>query len=140
MMREVAMYGVAAAVMGGGGYYFVSEVVADVHEHDLSRIGKGVPTVVQVHDPDCPSCRSLMREARAAMEAFGPDELQYVIANLQTPEGQELASRHGVGKVTLLLMDADGRRRATLPGEASSAVLLPDFRRHAKRYASQVTN
>lgn len=129
------MFGVAAAVIGSGGYYLVSEVVADVHEHDLSRIGKGIPTVVQVHDPDCPTCRSLMRAARTAMESFEPDELQYVVANLQTPEGQELASRHGVGKVTLLLMDGDGRRRATLPGEASSAMLLPDFQRHAKRYA-----
>ncbi len=39
--------------------------------HDLSVIGKGVPTIVQIHDPNCPLCNQLRRNADAAAEKLG---------------------------------------------------------------------
>jgi len=75
--------------------------------HDLSVIGNGKPTVVQVHDPSCPSCRALKSNTQSALKRLDSD-LQYRIASLKTPEGRTLAHRHQVGKITLLIFDGDG--------------------------------
>lgn len=130
LIGNVALGAGALALVGGGGWHLVSDVQAGVQETDLSRIGNGVPAVVQVHDPQCPSCLALQRQTRDAMKAFGPDELQYIVARLDTAEGRRLANRHGVGKVTLLLMDGSGRKRRTMTGESTSAALKAAFRLH----------
>ena len=65
-----------AILAGGGGWYLVSEVRATIAEQDLSRIGNGIPAVVQIHDPQCPRCLALQRETRKAMSGFADDELQ----------------------------------------------------------------
>ncbi|MCP4933389.1 MAG: hypothetical protein GY927_04100, partial [bacterium] len=75
--------------------------------HDLSVIGNGTPTVVQVHDPSCPSCRALKDNTQAGLKRLGSG-LQYRIASLKTPEGRVLAQRFQVGKITLLIFDGDG--------------------------------
>ena len=122
------------AVVGGGiGLLLTRTVRAELHEHDLSRIGKGVPMVVQVHDPMCPSCVALQRQVRRAMDAFDDAELQYAIASLDKPEGRDLALRNGVGKITLILFDADGTPRDTMHGVIDSDRLERAFRRHADR-------
>ena len=36
-------------------------VEATIREGDLSQIGNGTPTVVQIHDPQCPRCVALVR-------------------------------------------------------------------------------
>jgi hypothetical protein len=40
----------------------------------------------------------------------------FVLADLNTPEGQAFASRHGVGNTTLVLLDRGGSRLETLTG------------------------
>lgn len=129
-LRGLRNYGIAAALLGGGGWYLATDVYAGFVEHDLTRIGDGVPAVVQIHDPDCPICRRLQREARAAMTAFDDDALRYVVADITTPDGRRLAGVHDVGHATLLLFDGAGKRRATLRGEADRARLEDAFRRH----------
>lgn len=101
-------------------------------EEDLSRIGRGVPTVVQVHDPSCPTCRALQKEARAAMVGFGDGELQYLVANLSTREGQSFAGQHGVGKITLLIFDRRGQRQKILSGPNTREQLQRIFAAHAR--------
>jgi hypothetical protein len=133
LLRNLAFYGVAAVAVSGGGLYLVTDVMANAREHDLSRIGNGIPAIVQVHDPGCPSCLALQREARIAMESFESEDLQYLVANLSTPAGRKLADRYGVGRVTLLLMDGTGKRLLTLAGEADSEVLVPAFERLIRR-------
>lgn len=77
--------------------------------HDFSVIGNGTPTVVQVHDPSCPTCRRLKRNVADVKGRFG-DRLQFRITGLSTREGRQLAGEHDVGKVTLLLFNGDGER------------------------------
>ncbi len=128
-----AKTGLGIAVVGGGaGLLLTRTVQADIREHDLGRIGQGVPMVVQVHDPMCPTCLSLQKQVRKAMKAFGEDELQYAIASLDKPDGRDLAIRNGVGKITLLLFDARGERQAILHGPNTAERLEPIFRRHAE--------
>lgn len=129
-LKHARTYGVLAAVGAGLAWWVVSDVGASIGEHDLDKIGNGIPSVVQVHDPSCPTCKALMREARSAMESFGDGELQYLVANLTQDDGAKLAREHGVGKVTLLLFDGNGTYRTTLSGPNSAEDLERAFRRH----------
>ena len=124
---------VAFAVVGGAGWYLAEEVRATSREHDLSRLGNGKATVVQIHDPGCPTCKALQRETRDALEVFDPDEIQYLVANIRTDKGRAFARAHRVGHVTLLLFDGKGNHRDTLAGPRTARTLERVFRRHVKR-------
>lgn len=126
---------IGAAVVGGGGYFAVGSFRAYAAEHDLSRLGQGKPTVVQVHDPQCPTCTALQKQARKALKAFGECDLVYLVADINTPEGQAFAVHHGVGNITLLLFDGQGGLHRTLQGMQSHDQLLPIFRGHHEAHA-----
>ncbi len=126
-LRNSALVG---AGLLGGGWYLIEDARAHCREGDLARIGNGVPSVVQIHDPECPRCRALQKEARAALSDFDEEELQYLVANIRTDEGRELANTHGVGHVTLLLFDAQGRRKHILRGHNQAEALKQVFRIH----------
>lgn len=128
LLRFGRNWSVAIAAAGGAGWYGVRSVQAAIAEHDLSRIGNGLPTVVQIHDPNCMTCVALQREARTAACEIGEDKLQFLVANLQTSEGRRLAIAHGVGHVTLLVFDGSGEQIDVLVGPNTSEVLEPRFR------------
>ncbi|WP_341368671.1 hypothetical protein [Yoonia sp. BS5-3] len=107
---------IGAAVLGVAGFLTASTVMATISEHDLSRVGQGVPMVVQVHDPQCPSCRDLQRETRTALEAFDESELQYVIASLTSTTGAAFAAQYAAPRITLLLFDGAGNLQETING------------------------
>jgi len=134
-LSTIRNWAIGAAVVGGGGYWFASDVQATMREHDLSRLGKGVPTVVQIHDPSCPRCTALQRVARAAMSGFDESELVFLVANINTEEGRAIATANGVGNVTLLLFDGDGRRREIIQGPSTEARLEEAFKNHLRRLA-----
>jgi len=134
MLGKLAKTGLGVAVVGGGvGLLLTRTVKADMHEHDLGRIGQGVPMVVQVHDPMCPTCLSLQRQVRKAMRAFDESELQYAVASLDKADGRALALENGVGKITLLLFDANGTRRDVLHGVMQEDDLVRTFKKHIAR-------
>ena len=135
-LRKSASGALAVAAVGGVGWYLVEDVMATIREGDLSQIGNGIPAVVQIHDPQCPSCRALQREVRKALEDFADEDLQYLVANIRDEDGRKLASAHGVGHVTLLLFDGKGKRRDILSGPNTSAFLELPFRRHVARTGS----
>jgi len=126
--------GIAALVVGGGGWVVVKDVQATMREHDLTRIGNGTPAVVQIHDPECSKCVALQREARDALCEIGEAKLQFLVANIRTEKGSALASAHGVAHVTLLLFDAEGKRRDILVGPRGSEELNNAFLGHLARY------
>ncbi len=135
MLGKLKRIGIGVALVGGGGFFAVRSVKASMYEHDLTRIGKGVPMVVQIHDPQCPSCLALQRNVRKAMRGFGDDELQYAVANITEPKGRSLALDHDAQHITLLLFDGDGNRQSVLTGIIDSAVLEQRFSAHAKQYS-----
>ncbi|MEM7240433.1 MAG: hypothetical protein AAF501_21740 [Pseudomonadota bacterium] len=130
VLRLAQTAGIGALVLGGIGYYSVTSVMATHAELDLSRVGQGTPTVVQIHDPQCRQCQMLQAEAREAMSAFDEADLTYLVANIRTASGRRLASQHGVGHVTLLLFDGRGELRDTIHGVTDSAILEAQFVRH----------
>lgn len=125
----------AVAVVGLGvvGYFGTRSVQATIREHDLDRIGNGVPTIVQIHDPSCALCRQLQRETRAALKRFDSGALQYLVANINTDEGRALAGRNGVGHVTLLLMNGAGETQEIISGTQDRDVLEAAFEAHLAR-------
>ncbi len=42
---------IGGAVLGGVGFWTISGIRSVAAEQDLSRLGKGLPAVVQIHDP-----------------------------------------------------------------------------------------
>lgn len=135
-LKSIRTGAVATIVGGGVSWFLIDEVRATIRERDLSRIGNGVPTVVQIHDPQCPRCVALQREAREALCNLDESKLQFVVANIRTAEGRKLAATHGVGHVTLLLFDASGQKRAVLAGSNESEFLTEAFRRHLARFGN----
>lgn len=126
---QLIRYGALGAVaLGGAGYLGVGSFRAYAAEHDLSRVGKGTPTIVQVHDPQCPVCTSLQKQTRRALAEFDDCGVTYLVADIKTEEGAAFAARFGVPHVTLLLLDGSGRHVRTVSGMHTAAELAPIFR------------
>jgi len=130
VLRKLRNGGIAAVVLGAGGFFSVRSVQATIAEHDLTRIGTGTPAIVQIHDPSCPLCRALQKETRAALKALEPGSLDYIVADITTPEGRALATRHRVQHVTLLLMDGRGEVKNIISGTQDRDVLEDAFAAH----------
>jgi len=116
------------------GFFAVRTVQASLHERDLSRLGDGKLTVVQVHDPSCAMCNALQKATRAALDCFGECEIQYLIADINTAEGQAFATDHGVTHVTLVLFDQKAQRRSVFNGVRKTAELKDIFSAHRDLY------
>jgi len=132
-LRRARNGAVAVGLISGAAWLVAEEVSASVQEHNLSRIGNGIASVVQIHDPQCPKCIALQRETREALGAFEDGELQYLIANIRSDEGRQFATRQGVQHVTLMLFDADGKRRSVFAGPNRAQDLERIFRNHVDR-------
>lgn len=128
-LRTARNAAIGLLVVGGGGVVLARSIGNTLEEHDLSRIDNGTPTIVQIHDPQCALCRALQSETRQALRDFGDDELDYVIANIRTPEGSLFAADHGVQHVTLLLFDAEGALQTVLSGQRHHTQLRDAFQR-----------
>lgn len=120
---------IGLGVIGAIGFYFVQNVSSTMHEHDLKRVENGKPTIVQIHDPQCSSCVALQRETKQALKNFDDEDLDYVIANIKTPEGRNFANRYGAQHVTLLLFDKDGALQGVLQGQRGRGELRFAFER-----------
>jgi len=107
---------IGAVVLAGVGYVGTRMYRSYTDEHDLTRIGKGKPVVVQVHDPQCPTCTALQREVRKAMKQFGECDVIYLVADIKQVEGAAFAAVHNVPHVTLVLMDGTGEVTQILRG------------------------
>ncbi|MEM7733042.1 MAG: hypothetical protein AAF280_09700 [Pseudomonadota bacterium] len=125
---------IGVALLGGGAGFAISAVRATAREQDLSRVGQGVPSVVQIHDPGCALCTALQKEARRAMKGIDPATLTYVVANLKTDEGRDFANRHRQPHVTLMLLDPGGTPVQVLNGPQDADDLRALFRAHVAAY------
>jgi len=115
------------ALLGGSGLWAASAVRSTRREHDLSRIGNGLPTVVQIHDPQCSQCTALQRQARKALKCFETSDVQYLVASIRTEDGAAFAARHAVPHVTLMMFDGHGTHRDTWTGVRTSEELKDAF-------------
>ncbi|MFL4472079.1 hypothetical protein ACERZ8_20170 [Tateyamaria armeniaca] len=121
---------IAATGAAGAGIWGVSSFRAYAAEHDLSRVGEGPVTIVQIHDPQCPTCTALQKQTRAALRDFDDCGITYLVADIKTPEGAAFARRYRVPHVTLLLFDGDGELHQTVQGLQQASQLAQVFAAH----------
>ncbi len=118
---------------GGLGAYVVHLYQSTSHEHDLTRVGNGIASVVQIHDPQCQLCLALQKETRQALAGLDRDKPNYVIADIRTDKGARFANKYGAKHVTLLLFDKAGKLRQVINGQRGSKELQQAFTRLAER-------
>lgn len=126
-LRLARNLAIGAGVVGGSGYVLANSVISTMNEHDLTRVGNGKPTIVQIHDPNCSMCLALQKETRKALDEFQDGRLDYVVANIRSAKGKAFANRYGVQHVTLLLFDGEGALQDVLQGQRGSHQLRAEF-------------
>lgn len=137
LLVKARNYGLALVVISGGLWIGAPSFQEALAEGDLSRIGDGIPTVFQIHDPQCSQCLPLQKETRAALGIFSDGEIKNVVANIRQPEGRDFAARDGVAHVTLMIFDGEGERKLTLHGYNGRERLRSIFFRHATKPPAQ---
>lgn len=123
---------------------FVSAIVAIIgvsvavfshqkqQQYDLSVIGNGTPTVVQIHDPNCQLCRQLQSNLSSVQSDFVP-EIQFKIANIASVKGREFARQQNVQHVTLLFFNKSGKREYVQQGVTAPDEIRTLLERLVKR-------
>ena len=101
--------------------------------HDLSVIGNGKPTIVQVHDPKCPQCKELQANTLKAITDY-KSRIQFKIADISTGPGRKLQRDHEARIVTLLMFDAKGSLKRSLAGVKTVNTLENEFDDFLKKY------
>lgn len=108
--------GTLIAAVGGGAALFAADFRSKVMEQDLSIVGKGTPTIVQIHDPSCSMCAALQSQTRKALRSFSDEQVIYRVANIRTQEGLDWQTKEALPHVTLVFYDAKGERLTTIEG------------------------
>ena len=104
----------------GAVFVSVQSVQATICEADLTKIGKGKPSIVQIHDPNCTLCQTLQRQTRKALKSFDDEAVTFLVADINTAKGSAFAARYGVPHVTLLLFDASGEMTQVVRGPSDT--------------------
>jgi hypothetical protein len=72
------------------------------------EIGTGLPVLVFVYDPNLAVNTSQTEEMNKARDQLG-DQFLFLIAKINTPEGDKLIAEHRANAAELLLFDPSGR-------------------------------
>lgn len=129
MLGTLGFYSLGGAIVLGGGAVFAQDFRRNLSEADLSKIGNGRPTIVQIHDPGCPMCRSLQRETRAALRACETEQTQYLVADIGSQDGSAFSIRMGLPHVTLVFFDGAGQQVHTIQGVTPADQIKADMTR-----------
>lgn len=76
---------------------------------DLSRTGKGQPTVVLVRDIQTVQSQELMDVMSALRDQYA-GKIEFLLIDHNTPEGKQFMAANEAERVTLVLLDAQGKR------------------------------
>lgn len=75
---------------------------------DLSRIGKGKATAVLVRDKNAVQSFDLMEVMNGIRDQYA-GQVEFLLTDSDTPEGRAFITAHGAARVTLVLLDAEGK-------------------------------
>lgn len=128
VLAQLRNKAIGLVALGGAGAYFYSTYQVYIKEHDLTQVGQGKPTVVQVHDPSCSVCAALQKAARNALSEFEDDKYEFLVADITTQKGRLFSTKYRVPHITLLLFDRAGNLEQVHQGMKTSEQLRPIFR------------
>jgi hypothetical protein len=83
---------------------------------DLNAVGAGKPCVVLVFDKDTVQSQELMNTLNTLRKPYEQRGVVFLVAPLDTADGQRFAQTHGVGGATLMVFDAGGKAIRVLSG------------------------
>ncbi len=121
--RKFLSLGLGAVGVIGGGVAIASYDKRQKTLHDLSVLGDGTPTIVQIHDPACPKCRSLKLRTENIVGKLPDSSIHYRLADVTTAEGKALQSKYRSATVTLLMFDSSGKHVDTIQGVQSAEMI-----------------
>ena len=131
-MRKLRNGAIALGLVSAGGAFAGVNIKCSMEAGDLTKVGNGMPSIAQIHDPQCPRCQALQKEARKALRDFDGGELQYLVANIRSTDGQAFANKYLVPHITILLFDGKGELTKVLRGNNTRDVLRDEFTAHLK--------
>ena len=115
LLKRLAIFLVISAVLISS---FIIYLNNQKEQQDLSVIGNGKATVVQIHNPSCRLCRQLKGNLDAVKGDF-VNHVQFKTTMIVKQEGRAFADHHGVEHITLLFFDKQGKRVNTIEGVSS---------------------
>ncbi len=113
--KKPLLYKALVAVLVLGTLWVAVQNLPRGYSRDLSLIGKGSNVVVQVHDHNLMGSVELMENLNKVRPDFAAS-VEFVVADLTTPEAQAFATQHNAGSVTLLFFAPDGTPRGEVHG------------------------
>lgn len=120
-MRRAIRVVATLAIIALSGALFIA-LMPRGYDTDLSRIGKGQPVAVLVHNAEYLASTELMESMNRLRGDYEPAVL-FLLADLHVPPGKKFAAEHSANFDTLLLFDADGRRVASHSGDSSETAV-----------------
>lgn len=105
-------------VLAGVGGLIWSQLPKQAYPTDLTRIGAERPALVLAQDPQSAAGLAIM-EMMDTIRGEYPD-VEFLVAHLGLPQGQDFARSHAVGDGVVVLFSAAGARVATLPHPRSA--------------------
>lgn len=84
------------------------------YSDDLSRIGKGQASVVLIHNKNSVSSLNLMHVLDDVRGKYA-GRVEFLLADANTPQGQEFITANHAAPATLVLFNANGNRVKVLP-------------------------
>lgn len=96
----------ALVAVGAMGYYVTTGVIKPVSTN-LSVIGQGHPVLVLAYENFSPTGGAALDRLREIRDEYEP-RLQFVVADLGTPQGRAFANRFGLNDGQKMFIDSDG--------------------------------
>ena len=92
------------------------------YSDDLSRIGKGKAAVVLVRDKNAVQSFDLIEVMNALRDQYA-GQVEFLVTDFNTPEGRAFIAANKAERVTLTVLDANGKVAAVLyPPQTSESV------------------
>lgn len=101
---------------------FVITQLPSGYSSDLDRIGQGRNAMVLIHDKMSADTLHVM-EAVDAIRGDYADDIEFLVADVNTPEGAAFVRQQNANGATILMFAADGRRLQVLHGVLSVEAL-----------------
>lgn len=106
-MKTVIAVIAVLAVLAGAGYFLATGSGKPIGA-DLSVIGKGKPSLVLAYENYSPDGGEALNRLRKVQSDFD-SRLEFVVADLGTPQGRAFAERFKVNNAQALFLSKDGQ-------------------------------
>jgi len=79
------------------------------YSDDLSLVGKGKPAIVLIRDKNAVQTFDLMEVMNSIRDQYA-GQVEFLLTDFNTPQGRAFMAANEAPRVTLVLLDADGKR------------------------------